>query len=313
MNELNELKKTVDSTLWIEKYKPATLDDVLIEGHLKKKFKEYIEKKDIGNLLFQGSAGNGKTTCAKIIAHSISDDVLFINASSETGIDVVRHKIEPYCATQTLGDSKMKIVILDEMEMASDNFQTALREVIEKFYSTTRFIFTCNFINKVIEPLRSRTQEFKFGEINQLDIAKRCVAILKAEKVEFEQLNVVKVVKSLGTDVRRILNMLQRMVEDDNGKLVLSPFSALEEKQMKLLELIKQKKLSEVRKYIGEHNLNPEEVAKFLFNKAFDKQISKENWVTLVGITGEAIDRMRLSVDSEITLIHHIIQIMNVI
>jgi replication factor C small subunit len=309
---MSDLKATIDSTLWVEKYKPATIDDVIIEHSLKTKFKEYITTKDIPCLLFAGAAGVGKTSCAKLIARSISEDVMFINASSESGIDVVRHKIEPFCVTQSFSDG-FKVVILDEMEMSSDNFQTALREVIEKFYSTTRFILTCNFVNKVIEPLKSRTQEYKFGNINQVDILKRCLAILDAEKVEYDKKNVGKVVKNLGTDVRRIINALQRLTAEVDGKKVLMNYTTTEEKQAILLDYVKTGKLSDFRKFIGEHNLPVEEVAKFLFNKSFDKQISEKNWIECVVITGDIVNSMKNSIDPEITLIHGVLQLIKLI
>ncbi len=308
---LDDLKVTVDSTLWVEKYKPTCIDDVLCQEHLKDKFKEYIKNKDIPNLLFQGSSGNGKTTCAKMLAKEISDDVLFINASNESGIDVVRHKIEPFCAVQGFGDST-KIVILDEMEMSSENFQTALREVIERFYGTTRFIFTCNFINKVIEPLRSRTQEYKFGDIKQIEILKRCIAILTKEGVKHDKKNVAKVIKNLGTDMRRIINALQQLSVEKDGEKILSSYTSLEERQEEVLSLIKNKKLSEFRKYIGEYNLNADELIKFIFNKAFEKELGGR-WVEILAELSETAYRIKVGVDPEIALVNGVLQIMQLV
>lgn len=309
---LAELKQTVDSTLWVEKYKPSTIDDVLIESHLKSKFKEYIEQpENMTNILLQGGPGNGKTTCAKLIAHSISEDVLFINASSESGVDVVRHKIEPFCATKGWGEG-YKIVILDEMEMSSENFQTALREVIERFYKTTRFILTCNFINKVIEPLKSRTQEFKFGDIKQVDILKRCFAILNSEGVSYSKQNVSKIVKNLGTDMRRIINCMQKLVVVDGDTKKLINYTSLEEKQVELLDLIKMRKLTDFRKYVGEHNLNADEVVKFLFNKAFQKELGKR-WPEILSELSETAYRLKVGVDPDIALTNGVLQVMQLI
>jgi len=307
-----DLKIAVESSLWVEKYKPTMIDDVLVEDHLKVKFKEYIDQKEIPCLLFAGSSGNGKTTCAKIIAHSISEDVMFINASSESGVDVVRHKIEPFCVTQSFGNTK-KVVILDEMEMSSENFQTALREVIEKFYTTTRFILTCNFLNKVIEPLKSRTQEYKFGNINQIDILKRCMSILKAENVKYDKKNLAKIVKNYNTDIRRIINTVQKLTYKENEELVLAQFTTLEEQQLVVLDLVKTKQLSKFRKFIGEQNINPDELTKFLFNKAFDKQLSENNWVEIVAEIAEMAYRLKVGTDPEITITNGVLQIMNLI
>jgi replication factor C small subunit len=311
--DLNQVKVAVDSSIWVEKYKPTCIEDVLIEPSLKLKFQEYIKNKDIQNILLQGLPGNGKTSCAKLLARAITDDVLFINASSENGIDTVRHKIEPFCVCQSMSDSKIKIVILDEMEMSSENFQTALREIIERFYSTTRFILTCNFINKVIEPLKSRTQEYRFGNISQKEILKRCFCILDRENVKYEQKDVAKVVKSLGTDMRRIINALQRLTVEQDGVLTLMQYITTEEKMSKLLEFFKAKKLTEFRKFVGEQKIPVEEVSSFLFNKAFEKQISEKNWKAIMGVFGLCNDTMRIAVDPEITLTHHVLTAMGLV
>jgi replication factor C small subunit len=319
---MSNLKEEIENQVWVNKYKPKTIDDVLIDRHIKEKFKEYIEKKEIQNLIFEGNSGNGKTSCAKILAYSISKDVMFINASDESGVDIVRNKIIPFCTTMSASSmfdeeadprSDMKIIILDEMEMSSERFQTALRGVIEDFYSTTRFIMTCNFYNKVIEPLKSRTQDFKFGDIQQVDILKRCFYILDQEKVSYDKKNVAKVLKHLGTDMRRIINTLQRLTNETQSGLVLQPYTSDEEKMLKLIELVREKKLTDVRKFIGEENMNAEQVATFLFNRAFEKKFGTENWVEQIVVVGECIDRLKTSVNPEITLIHHILQLMQLL
>lgn len=310
---MSDLRVTVDSTLWVEKYKPQSMDDVLCQQHLKDKFKEFIQNKDIPNLIFPGNAGNGKTTCAKLLAHQISDDVMFINASNESGIDIVRNKIIPFCTTMPLGDSDMKVVILDEMEMSSENFQTSLRAVIEDFYSTTRFILTCNFYNKVIEPLKSRTQEFRFGDISQKDILKRCFAILDTEGVTYNKKNVAKVLKHLGTDMRRIINTLQKLTIDKDGERTLSPFTSDEENLAQMIKLIKDKKLTDFRKFVSEQNMNVEQIATFIFNQCFNKKLGTNNWVETITVMGECIDRLKTTISPEITLVHHVLQLMQLI
>jgi DNA polymerase III delta prime subunit len=311
---MSDLQVTVDSTLWVEKYKPKSIDEVLCEQHLKDKFVEFIAKGDIPNLIFPGNAGNGKTTTAKLIAKAIApDDTLFINASNESGVDIVRNKIIPFCSTMTMSDSDTKVVILDEMEMSSENFQTSLRAVIEDFYTTTRFILTCNFYNKVIEPLKSRTQEFRFGDISQKDILKRCFAILDTEEVKYDKKNVAKVLKHLGTDMRRIVNTLQKLTVDKDGGRVLSPFTSDEEKLAKMLDFINKKNLTGFRKFVSEQNMNVEQIATFIFNQAFNKKFGKTNWVEMITVMGECIDRLKGTVNPEITLVHHVLQLMQLI
>jgi DNA polymerase III delta prime subunit len=309
MNELDKLKISIDSTFWVEKYKPLTIDNLLCNESDKQKFAEIIAKKETGNLLFYGPAGCGKTTTAKMIAKALSNSVLFINASSETGIDTVRHKIEPFCSTKGFGNTH-KIVILDEMEMSSESFQTALKAMIESFYGNVRFILTCNVIEKVIEPLRSRMQEFRFGEIDKKEVLKRCFRILETEGVTYEKQNVAEVIKNYGSDMRRIINVLQKLTRDVNGVLTLSQFTTLEQKQLKVLEAIKEGSITNFRKIVTEENVPVEQVAKFVYNKIFDKKLGTKNWVEMLAVMGECMHNLNSTIDREITLTHHVLQVM---
>jgi len=314
----DSVKVAVESSLWVEKYKPTEIDDVLIEEHLKKKFNEFIVKGEMGSLLLYGGPGNGKTTCARILARkfALPEDILFINASNESGIDIVRHKIEPFCGTSAFDDdTKYKIVILDEMEMSSENFQTALREMIERFYRTTRFILTCNFPQKVIDPLKSRTQEFSFGNINKIEIMKRCMGILEGEDVKYNKSDIADIIKNLGTDMRRIVNTMQKLTEfDSEGKNgVLSKFSSIDEQSTKLMSLILNKKLTEFREEFGKSNVTPEEFTKFLFHRNFEKKLSKTNWVSILSELADCSYRMKVGTDKDITMMNTICQIMQLL
>jgi DNA polymerase III delta prime subunit len=261
------------------------------------------------------------TTCARILAHAISRDVLFINASDESGVDIVRNKIVPFCTTMSAGNmfdddeekGDLKVVILDEMEMSSERFQTALRAVIEDFYKTTRFIMTCNFFNKVIDPIKSRTQEFKFGDIEQMTILKRCFTILDNEGVKYDKKNVADVLKNLGTDIRRIIGTLQKLtITKEDGTKVLSKYTSLEERQEHVLQLITTQKLTEFRKYYNENNMNADELVKFLYKKAFEKKLG-DRWVEIIAELAECAYRLKLGVDPEITLMNGVLQIMQLL
>jgi DNA polymerase III delta prime subunit len=172
--------------LWVEKYRPQKIDDCVLPEALKKTFKEYISKGELPNFLLCGTAGTGKTTVAKALCNEIGAEYMFINGSEESGIDVLRTKIKSFASSVSLTDAK-KVVILDEADYLNPNStQPALRAFIEEFSNNCRFILTCNFYNKVIDPLKSRTQEFRFGNVKPIIIMKRCMAILKAENVELQ-------------------------------------------------------------------------------------------------------------------------------
>ena len=144
---------SVENDLWVEKYRPQTIDECLLSSELKQKFKGFIEKEEIPNLLLHSrSAGTGKTTIAKILSKAISEDILWINASLERGIDVIRTQVENHCVTMSF-DSNYKIIVCEEFDNVTDDAQKALRELIERHSDSVRFIFTCNYINKILEPV----------------------------------------------------------------------------------------------------------------------------------------------------------------
>ena len=147
-----------ENTLWVEKFRPGTLDGYVGNEHIIDKVKLYLKSGDVPHLLFYGGAGTGKTTLAKIIANNVDADIMYINASDENNIDTVRTKIKSYAST--VGFKRWKIVILDEADYMTPNGQAALRNLMETFSKTTRFILTCNYVEKIIDPIQSRCQVF---------------------------------------------------------------------------------------------------------------------------------------------------------
>ena len=208
----------IHNTLWVEKYRPQTLDTYIGNESLKKSFSFYITGMDIPHLLLHGNAGGGKTTLAKIIANSIAEgNYLYINASDENSVDTVREKIKQFAAS--VGFGGLKIVILDEADFTTPNFQAALRNVMETYSRNTRFILTCNYVDKIIEPIQSRCQAYHVVPPSRIDVAKLASKILTDENIEFDKKALATIVNQHFPDVRKVINNLQML--SINGKLEL--------------------------------------------------------------------------------------------
>ena len=261
--------------LWVEKYRPQTIDDCILPDSLKKTFKEFIASGQLPNFLFCGTAGVGKTTVAKALCNEIGAEFLLINGSEESGIDVLRTKIKSFASTVSLTDSK-KVVILDEADYLNANStQPALRGFIEEFSNNCRFIFTCNFKNRIIEPLHSRCSviEFKIDNKDKQQIAanffKRAAGILKEQNIEFDPKVVAEVVTKHFPDYRRNLNELKRYSvagKIDAGILV----NLSQESFRELVGFLKEKKFGDVRKWVAK---NSDIETTQLFKELYDNSV----------------------------------------
>jgi replication factor C small subunit len=214
----------MSNTLWVEKYRPDTLEGYVGNEHILEKVKIYIQNEDVPHLLLYGQAGTGKTTLAKIITNQIDCDVMYINASDENNVDTVRDKIRGFASS--MGFRKWKIIILDESDYLTPNAQAALLNLMETFSKSTRFILTCNYVEKIIDPIQSRCQTFAITPPSKKDVAKRLNEILNQEGVEFEMSDLAVIVNSGYPDIRRVLNAAQRQVI--NGKLVIDKQSTIQ-------------------------------------------------------------------------------------
>lgn len=214
----------MSNSLWVEKYRPDTLEGYVGNEHILEKVKIYIENEDVPHLLLYGVAGTGKTTLAKIITNQIDCDVMYINASDENSVDAVRDKIRGFASS--MGFRKWKVVILDEADYLTPNAQAALRNLMETFSKSTRFILTCNYVEKVIDPIQSRCQTFAITPPSKKEVAKRLFDILNEEGVEFNKEELAILVNSGYPDIRRVLNAAQRQVV--NGKLKIDTTSTVQ-------------------------------------------------------------------------------------
>ena len=199
-----------ENSLWVESYRPDTLQGYVGNEHILEKVKIYIENEDVPHLLLYGQAGTGKTTLAKIITNQIDCDVMYINASDENNVDTVRDKIRGFASS--MGFRKWKIIILDESDYLTPNAQAALRNLMETFSKTTRFILTCNYVEKIIDPIQSRCQTFGITPPSKKEVAIRLKEILDLEGVQYEMSDLAILVNSGYPDIRRVLNGAQRQV-----------------------------------------------------------------------------------------------------
>ena len=266
-----------DQFLWVEKYRPTKIDDCILPESLKETFKKYVEQGQLPNFLFSGSAGVGKTTVAKALCNEIGADWIMINGSDEGRmIETLRVKIKNFASTVSLTDAK-KVVIIDEADyMNPDSVQPALRSLIEEFSANCRFIFTCNFKHKILEPVRSRCSNIDFkveGKDKQYIAAqfyKRVTQILKAEGVEFDQKVVAELVTKYIPDWRRVLNELQRY--SVSGKIDTGIFVNLSQESYKdLITFMKERNFTEVRKWIAKNSdADAASLFKELYDNAYD-------------------------------------------
>jgi replication factor C small subunit len=205
-------------TLWIEKYRSETLEQYIGNDAIKTRIADCIAKNDIPHFIFAGSAGTGKTTLAKLIVKNIQCDYLYINASDENGIDTIRDKVKGFASTASF--QPIKIVILDEADFLTQPAQAALRNLIEEYSAYTRFILTCNYVERLIEPLQSRCELHMLKPPTKGAVAKHlCLNVLDVEEVTYDMKDVAQIINMFYPDVRSILKTLQQFSK--NGKLVV--------------------------------------------------------------------------------------------
>ena len=243
----------MEHLLWTERYRPQAISDCILPDRLKEVFQEYVNQKQIPNLLLTGGAGVGKTTIAKAMCNEIGCDYMILNGSDENGVDTIRVKIKNYASSMSFSGGR-KVIILDEADYLTPNAQAILRNAIEEYAVNCSFIFTCNFKSRIIEPLHSRCAVIDFrlqnGEKTKMASAffKRITHILNTEKVEHDEKVIAELIKKHFPDFRRAINELQRYSQ--LGKIDVGILSQIGDISIsQIVKHLKEKDFTSVRKW----------------------------------------------------------------
>jgi len=298
--------------LYVEKYRSKVLDEYVGNETLKQVIAKYIEQNDIQNLLLYGPPGTGKTTLAKLLINNINCDHLYINASDERGIETIREKVQGFASTASF--KPLKVIILDEADFITIQGQAALRNVIETYSMSTRFILTCNFIERIIDPLQSRCQVLKIVPPSKGEVAKHVVTVLEKENTEYDLDSIKTVVNQFYPDLRKILNTCQ--LSTHNGKLTLDKSVLIASNYIDkvISELIKPTLTSwkTIKQIIADSNISEYDE---LFRSLYDRieEYSKGNDGELIILISESQYQSNFRIDKEINIMACISQILKVI
>jgi len=305
-------------TIWTEKYRPDSLDGYIGNTDITSKVKVYLESGDVPHLLLYGKAGTGKTTLAKLIIKNIDCDYIYINASDENNVDTVRNKIRDFASS--VGFEPLKVIILDEADYMTPNAQAALRNLMETFSKHTRFILTCNYVEKIIDPIQSRCQVFGITPPSRKNVAERLFYIYREESIPniWNELNqsdvkeaIVTIVNSTYPDIRRSINSLQSHIVD--GKIIIDEQSLVESNYMtKILdELQNGKSFTTIRQIIADSKVKSfEDLFRFLYDNV--DSYSKDA-AAVITIIAQTQYQASFAVDKEINVMSMFNQILGVI
>jgi replication factor C small subunit len=303
-----------EHSLWVEKYRPQTLAEYVGNETVKETIQQYLDNNDIPHLLLHGKAGTGKTTLAKLIVNTIKCDSMIINASDENNVDTVRNKVKNFASS--MGFAGFKIIILDEFDYMTPNAQAILRNLMETFSKHCRFILTCNYHEKIIDPIKSRCQTFAITPPTKKDVAIQVTRILDAENIKYDLKNVADIISSYYPDIRRVLNTCQ--LQSAKGELKVDHQIMVESNfQTKLVDLLKanddkRNMFMNIRQAVADNRLNDySEMYSMLYDKV--DEYAAGNTANVILTIAEGLSKDALVVDKEIVFMSTIIQILNII
>ena len=297
-----------ENSLLNEKYRPTTLDKFVGNDNLKKTIQQFLDRNDIINMLFYGPAGSGKTTLAKLIVHNLDCDSLIINASDERGIETIRDKVQGFASTMSF--EPIKVVILDEADFLTIQAQASLRNIIETFSRTTRFIMTCNFVERIIDPLQSRCQVLKIIPPSKQDVARHLSWILDQESIKYDIKDLVPLVNQYYPDMRKCINTIQLSTLDNQLKLDQSLLVSSNYIDQVINELALKPDFKTIRQIIADANVNDfDELFRSLYERASEYAPNREGTIAI--LINEHQYKANFRIDKEINASSLISQIIN--
>jgi replication factor C small subunit len=298
----------MENSLLVEKYRPSTLENYVGNENIKKSIAKYLDQNDIQNLIFYGPAGTGKTTLAKIIVKNLDCDHLYINASDERGIETIRDKVQGFASVASF--KPLKVVILDEADFLTIQAQASLRNIIETFSRTTRFIMTCNFVERIIDPLQSRCHVLKIVPPTKKDVARHLAWVLDQEKIRYEMHDLVPLINQYYPDLRKCINTIQLSTMDNDLRLDQSILVSSNYIDKIINELSNKADFKTVRQIIADANVDDfDELFKSLYDKASEYLPGKEGTATI--LINEHQYKANFRIDKEINTMSLIQNLIN--